>query len=328
MTILRMLSLAALSVSSAFASFPACAQSDPAAGWPKQPVKIVVGLAAGSINDIQTRVIAAKLAERLGQPVLVENRVGAGGNIGAEFVARAAPDGYTLLTGPTSTITVNPAIFTKLAYDPQRDFVPVTQISTYQLYLTVNADLPVKSVAELVTHAKANPAKANLGSPSTVFELVTAMLGQQSGAKFETIPFKGTNDTMTALLTNQVMIGWQDYNSVNQHAKAGKVRVIATTGRNRSSDLPNVPTMAEAGFPGIELEPLTGIFAPKATPMPIVRKLQTEIQAILKAPDVVDRWTSITMTPVGSTSEEFASYIASEIKRWTAVAKAANIKLD
>ena len=306
----------------------ASAQTDPAAGWPKQPVKLVVGLAPGSINDIQSRVIAAKLAERLGQPVVVENKVGAGGNIAAEFVARAAGDGYTLLTGPTSTITVNPAVYSKLPYDPQRDFVPVTQISTYQLYLTVSGELPVKTVADLIQHAKANPAKANLGSPSTVFELVTAMFMQRTGTKFETIPFKGTNETMSALLTNQIMIAWQDFNSVNQHIRAGKARALATSGRKRSTDMPDVPTMAEVGLAGIDLEPLTGIFAPKATPMPIVRKLQTEIQAVLKAPDVVERWKSITMTPVGNTSEEFGAYIASEIKRWTEVAKAANIKLE
>ena len=324
----RMFSCGLITVASTLVMVPAAAQTDPAAGYPRQPIKLLVGLVPGSINDIQTRVIAQKLAERLGQPVVVENKVGAGGNIAAEFVARATPDGYTLLTAPTSTLTVNPAVYAKLGYDPRKDFVPVTQISTYQLYLCVNAELPVKSVADLAAHAKADPDKANLGSPSTVFELVTAVLTQRTGARFETIPFKGTNETMTALLTNQVMIAWQDYNSLNQQLKAGKIRVLATTGRKRSRDLPDVPTMAEAGFPGIELEPLTGIMAPKATPMPIVRKLQTEIQAVLKAPDVVERWTSITMTPVGNTSEEFGAYIASEIERWTEVAKAANIKLE
>ena len=148
----------------AAAARTALAQSDPAAGFPRQPIKLLVGLAAGAINDIQGRVVAAKLAERLGQPVVVENKVGAGGNIAAEFVARASPDGYTLLVAPTSTLTVNPAVYAKLNYDPQKDFVPVTQISSYQLYLTVNAGQPIKTVADLVALAKANPDKANLGS--------------------------------------------------------------------------------------------------------------------------------------------------------------------
>ena len=306
----------------------ALAQTDAATGYPKQPIKLLVGLAAGAINDIQARVIAAKLAERLGQPVVVENKVGAGGNIAAEFVARANPDGYTLLAAPTSTLTVNPAVYAKLGYDPQKDFVPITQISAYQLYLTVNAGQPIKSLPELVAQAKAHPEKANLGSPSTVFELITAMFMQRAGIRFETIPFKSTAETMTALLTDQVMIAFQDYNSLSQHLKAGKVRVLVTTGSKRSADLPDIPTFAEAGFPGIELEPLTGIVAPKATPPAIVRKLQTEIQAILKQPDVVERWKSITMTPVGNSSEEFSRLIDREIKRWTEVAKAANIKLE
>ena len=296
--------------------------------YPKQPIKMLVGLAAGAINDIQGRVIAAKLAERLGVPVVVENKVGAGGNIAAEFVARAAPDGYTLLVAPTSTLTVNPAVYAKLGYDPQKDFVPVTQLSAYQLYLTVNANSPAKTVPELIALAKAQPEKANLGSPSTVFELITAMFMQRAGIKFETIPFKSTAETMTALLTEQVMIAFQDYNSLVQQIKAGKVRVLVTTGSKRSVDLPEVPTFAEVGYPGIELEPLTGIVAPKNTPMPIVRKLQTEIQAVLKSPDVAERWRTLAMTPVGNSSEEFASLIDREIKRWTKVAKAANIKLE
>ena len=296
--------------------------------YPRQPIKMLVGLAAGAINDIQGRVIAAKLAERLGVPVVVENKAGAGGNIAAEFVARAAPDGYTLLVAPTSTLTVNPAVYAKLGYDPQKDFVPVTQLSAYQLYLTVNANSPAKTVPELIALAKAQPEKANLGSPSTVFELITAMFMQRAGIKFETIPFKSTAETMTALLTEQVMIAFQDYNSLVQQIKAGKVRVLVTTGSKRSVDLPEVPTFAEVGYPGIELEPLTGIVAPKNTPMPIVRKLQTEIQAVLKSPDVAERWRTLAMTPVGNSSEEFASLIDREIKRWTKVAKAANIKLE
>ena len=307
---------------------PVLAQTDPAAGYPRQPIKLLVGLAAGAINDIQGRIIAAKLAERFGQPVVVENKVGAGGNIAAEFVARANPDGYTLLVAPTSTLTVNPAVYAKLGYDPQKDFVPVTQLSSYQLYLTVNAGQPIKTVAELVAHAKAHPEKANLGSPSTVFELITAMFAARAGIKFETIPFKSTAETMTALLTDQVMIAFQDYNSLAQQLKAGKVRLLATTGTRRSTDLPDVPTFAEAGYPGIELEPLTGIVAPKATPTAIVTKLQTEIRAILATPDVAERFRTISMTPIGNTSQEFSALIDREIKRWTEVAKAANIKLE
>ena len=307
----------------ASAATPALAQ-----GFPTRPLVMVVPFAAGGPTDTLARIMAERMGRALKQTMVVENTVGAAGTIGVGRVARANPDGYTLLVAPTSTLTVNPAVYAKLGYDPQKDFVPVTQLSSYQLYLTVNAGQPIKTVAELVAHAKAHPEKANLGSPSTVFELITAMFAARAGIKFETIPFKSTAETMTALLTDQVMIAFQDYNSLAQQLKAGKVRLLATTGTRRSTDLPDVPTFAEAGYPGIELEPLTGIVAPKATPTAIVTKLQTEIRAILATPDVAERFRTISMTPIGNTSQEFSALIDREIKRWTEVAKAANIKLE
>ena len=306
----------------------AFAQADAAAGWPKQPIKMIVGLAPGAINDVQARVVAQKLAERLGQPVVVENRTGAGGNIGAEFVARAAPDGYTLLVAPTATLVINPAVYTKLAYHPQKDFVPIVQIATYPLYLTVAAGLPVKSVKELLDHAKANPDKANLGSPATFFDMMTALLTLNTGATFVVIPFKSTPETMTALLTGQTMIGFQEYRSVAPQIQAGKVKVLAVMSGKRSTDLPEIPSIAEAGYPAAVAQPFTGIVAPKATPAAIVKKLETEINMVLKAPDVVERWKSLGLYTVESTSSTFEKMIDTEIKRWTDVAKAANIKLD
>ena len=303
-------------------------QADVAAGWPKQPVKMVVGLAPGAINDVQARVVAQKLAERLGQPFVVENRTGAGGNIGAEFVARAAPDGYTLLVAPTATMVINPAVYDKLAYHPQRDFVPITQIATYPLYLTVNAALPATTVKELLDHAKANPDKANLGSPATFFDMMCAILTLKSGVKFVVIPFKSTPETMTALLTNQTMIGFQEYRSVLPQMQAGKVRVLASMSATRSAELPGVPSIAEAGYPEAAAQPFTGIVAPKATPAAIVKKLEAEINAVMKLPEVVERWKSLGLYSVESNSEAFGKMIDSEIKRWTEVAKAANIKLD
>ena len=306
----------------------ASAQAQGAGDYPKQPIKLIVGLAPGAINDVQGRVVAQKLAERLGQPVVVENRTGAGGNIGAEFVARAAPDGYTLLVAPTATMVINPAIYSKLPYNPQRDFVPITQISTYPLYLAVNTSLPVKTVKELLDYAKANPDKANLGSPATFFEMMTALLTLNSGAKFVVIPFKSTPETMTALLTGQTMIGFQDFNTVGQQVKAGKVRVLATMSAKRTADLPDVPSIVEAGYPGAVAQPFTGIVAPKATPAAIVKKLETEINAVLKHPDVIARWKSLGLFQVESNSAIFGKMIDTEIERWKGVAKAANIKLD
>ena len=298
------------------------------ADFPRQPIKMIVGLAAGAINDVQARVIAPKLAERLGQPVIVENRPGAGGNIGAELVARSTPDGHTLLVAPTATLVVNPAVYSKLPYDSQRDFAPVVQISTYPLYLAVNAGVPVSNVKELLAHAMLNPDKANLGSPATFFEVMTALLTLKSGVKFVTIPFKSTPETMTALLTGQTMIGFQEFRSLEPQLKAGKVKALAIMSAKRSVELPDVPTIGEAGIPEAAAQPFTGIVAPKATPAAVVKKLETEINAVLRDPDVQARWKSLGLFAVDSTSETFTKMIDVEIKRWTEVAKAANIKLD
>lgn len=302
----------------------ALAQAD----WPKQPIKIIVGLAPGAVNDVQSRMIAQKLAERIGQPVVVENRTGAGGNIAAEFVARAAPDGYTILNGPTSTLAINPAVYAKLNYNPQRDFAPITQVSAFPLYLTVHASAPVKTVTELLAYAKANPDKANLASPATLFELMGALLTVKSGVKFVTIPFKSTPETMTAVITGQAMIAYVDLNSLLPQVKAGKARALASSGPARAPELPDVPSMAEAGFPEAVAEAFTGFLAPKATPPAIVNRLAKEMNEILKHPEVIARWKTMSMRTVDSNPEAFGKFIDGEIKRWTAVAKAANIKLD
>lgn len=315
-----------LAASLAFAASvgPAWAQAD----YPKQPIKLVVGLAPGAINDVQARVIAQKLAERLGQPVVVENRTGAGGNIAAEFVARASPDGYTLITAPTATLVINPAIYEKLTYNVQRDYVPIMQISTYPLYLTVRPELPVSTVKELLDHAKANPDKANLGSPSAFFDLMTAILTLKSGAKFVVIPFKSTPETMTAIMTGQTMIGFQDFNTVGQQIKGGKAKVLATMSAKRTPELPDVPTIIEAGYPEAVAQPFTGILGPRGIPPAIVKKLEAEISAVLKLPDVLERWKSLGLVAVDSSSEAFGKMIDTEIARWRGVATAANIKLD
>ncbi len=302
----------------------ASAQSD----YPNKPIRIIVGLAAGAINDVQARVVAAKLAERVKQPVVVENRTGAGGNIAAEFVARAAPDGYTLLMTPTATMAINPAVYTKLPYKSPDDFVAITQLSTYPLFLAVQQDLPVKNVKELLAHAKANPTKANLASPATFFDMVTALLTLDTGVKFEVIRFKSTPETMTALITGQAMIAFQEYRSLAPQLKAGKAKALATLSTTRSADLPDVPTIVEAGYGHAAAQPFSGIVAPAKTPPAIVKKLETEINAVLNSPDVKERWKSLGLFSVESSSEAFGKLIVSEIKRWKDVATKANIKLD
>ncbi len=296
--------------------------------YPRQPIKMVVGFAAGAVNDIQARVVGQKLSERYKQPVVVENRTGAGGNLAAEHVARSAPDGYTLLVAPTATLVINSAVYSKLPYDPQRDFTPITQLTGYNLYLTVNASLPVKSVKELVEHAKAHPEKANHAVPASPFELLAALFEQRSGAKFVTLNFKSNAETMTALLNGQSMIVFTDFGNLSSQMNAGKVRPLAVAALKRNPEMPDVPTFAELGYGDVELIPFTGIVAPKATPGPLVAKLHADIVDILKQPDVVGRFKSIGLFMVGSSPTEFATMIDNQLKRWKEVAKKANIKLD
>ncbi len=303
------------------------------AGYPSRPVRVVVGFAAGAIIDLTARSIVPGLSKRLGQPVFVENKPGAGALIAAEHVAKAAPDGYTLLVAPTSTTAVNPAVYSKLSYDPVRDYAPVSLLGNMVLYLTVNATLqhegkPVATMAQLIAHAKANPNKANYGAMATGFEMITAVLSTRTGAKFVTIPFKSTAETMASLLNGQIMIAYQDYNSLASQLKAGKVRAIATTGSKRSSELPDIPTLGELGHPDLFIDAITGIVVPKATPAAIVAKLETALMATMKDADVVERWRVLGQSPIGSTTQEYTAIIASEAARWKALAKATNTKLD
>ena len=304
------------------------AQQDAAAQWPRQPVKFLIGFAAGGGNDIQARVLAQKLSERLGQPVVVENKPGAGGNIAAEQVARASPDGYTLLVTPAATMVINPAVFSKLPYDPIESFAPVIQVSAFQLFLTVADAFPAKSVDELIAWAKANPGKANYASPATTFQLTAELFNLRTGVKFEHIPFKSTTEALTAVLNGQVSMAFADPGPLMTHVKSGRIRVLATTGKARWPALPDVPTMEEVAVKGVESVSFTGIVAPKATPAAIIRRLESEIGAVMKMPDVIERFKALGLEPVGGTAEAFAAVIAREIPRWKEVAASASIKLD
>ena len=306
----------------------ALAQGDPAQVYPSRPVRIVVGFAPGGGNDLLARLIGQKLHERLGQPVLVENKPGAGAAIATEFVAKAPPDGYTLLVGATGAMTINPAVSTKLSYDTLRDFAPVSMIASFPLLLTVNTSAPVRSLAELIAYAKANPAKANYASASPAFQLATELFKLKTGAPLVHIPYKGSGESMTAVISGEVLMALADAPPVAGHIKAGTVRALAVTSAQRLPDYPEVPTMAEAGVPDLEIRLWSGVFAPVATPAGIVRKLETEIVAIVKLPDVQERLRALSVDPVGNTSEAFARDIAAELPRWAAIAKSANIKLD
>src|SRR5262245_47734357 len=296
--------------------------------YPTKPIRLIVGFGAGGGNDIFARIIQPKLSELLGQPILVENKPGAGGTIAAEFVAKSTPDGYTLYVGATGAMTISPAVFSKLPYDTLRDFAPVSMIADFPLLLTVNVDAPVKTVQELVAYAKANPAKANYASSSPAFQLPTEQFKQKTGAPMERINYKSSGESLTAVVSGEVLMAIADVPPIMGHLKAGKVRALAVADNKRLADLPDVPTMAEAGVPDLEVRLWSGVFAPAATPAAVVKKVEQAMMQTIKSPEVSKRLKELQVDPSGNSSEEFKRIVAAELPRWAAVAKTANIKLD
>ncbi len=301
------------------------AQEDPSK-YPSKPIRLVVGFAAGGGNDIIARVFGQKLSESLGQPVIVENKPGGGAIVATEHVAKSAPDGYTLLMS-ASGISINPAVYAKLPYDAVEDFVAVSQLGSFPLIMIVSAASPIKSVAELVAYAKANPEKMNYASSSASFQLVTELFKQKTGAPMQVIPYKSANESVLAVIGGQVTTTIADAGPVVSQVKSGTARALAIAAPKRMEDLPDVPTLKEAGA-DVDAVLWSGIFVPKATPSAIVKKLEAEFIRIAKLPDVIARLKPLGIDAVGNSSEEFAKILAADIARWGAVAKAANIKIE
>ena len=311
----------------AIAAASASAQEDPSK-YPARPIHIIVGFTAGGGNDILARLIGQKLSERFGQPVLIENKPGAGAIIGTEYVAKAKPDGYTLLVGASGAMTINPAVYEKLQYSTLRDFVPISMVASFPLFLVVNASGPLESVGDLVAAAKANPAKSNYASSSTAFQLPTELFKMKTGAPMEHIAYRGSGDSLVALMSGTVLSAFIDAPPVSAQIKANQVRALAVTSAKRMAEFPDIPTMAEAGVADMEVTLWSALFAPARTPPPIVKKLQDEVMRIVNLPDIRARLKDLVVEPEGTTSEELARIVARDIARWTAVAKAANIKIE
>jgi tripartite-type tricarboxylate transporter receptor subunit TctC len=242
----------------------ACAQEDPSK-YPTRAIHIVVGFTPGGGNDIIARIVGQKLSESLGQPVIIDNKPGGGAIVATEYVAKSAPDGYTLLVGASGAMAINPAVYVKLSYDPIRDFVPISELGSFPLILIVNASSPIRSVAELVAFAKSNPDKTNYSSSSAAFQLVTELFKQKTGAPMQEIPYKGANDSVMAVISGQVTATIADAGPVSSQVRGGQVRALAVAAPNRTEDLPDVPTMKEAGA-DVDAVLWSGIFAPRQTP--------------------------------------------------------------
>ena len=301
-----------------------------AQSYPDKSVRMVVPFAAGAgSNDIMARLVAQKLSDALGQQFVVDNRPGASGIIGTDIVAKAPPDGYTVLM-MSLTFTVNPSLFSKLPYDTVRDLIPVTMVASAPLMLVVHPSVPAKSVTEFIAYAKANPGKLNFGSggPGTTPHLAGEMIKTMAGIQVTHIPYKGGAPALTDLVAGQIQFMCENIPGTLPFAKAGKLRALAVTDLKRSPLLPELQTLDEAGLKGYQIVGWNGLFVPAGTPQPIVNRLNAEVVKALALPDVKNRLATLGADAVGDTPQHFAVFIKAEIPKWAKVVKDAGLKIE
>jgi tripartite-type tricarboxylate transporter receptor subunit TctC len=306
----------------------AAAQADPGASYPNRIVKLVVGFAAGGGNDIIARIISQKLEERLGQPVIIENKPGAGGSLAALAVRASPPDGYTLLVGASGAMGIIPAISVRPPYTTLKDFVPICNLVSFPLILSVYTAHPAKSLQELVAWMKANPDKSNYATSSPAFTLATELFKLRSDAPATAIPYKSSGEMVIAVIAQQAVFTIADPLPTTTQVKSGQVRALAVTSDMRLPELPDVPTMAEGGVAGANVGLWSGVFAPAGTPPAIVHRLETELRSIMQMAEVKEKFRALATPTVGSTAAEFGQLIDTETKMWAEVGRAANVKLE
>jgi tripartite-type tricarboxylate transporter receptor subunit TctC len=309
----------------AFLSFSAAAQS-----YPSKPIRLIVPFAAGGGNDNVARLVGRRLADGLGQPVVVDNRPGAGGVVGAELAAKSAPDGYTLFLGGVGSHAINPNLHDKLPYDPIKDFAPVALLAQAPLVLVVHPSVPAKSVAELTAYARAHPGKLNFASNGngSSSQLAAVMFDSMAGVEMVHVPYKGLSPALADLLSGQVQLMFSSVVAILPHVKAGKLRGLAVTGAKRLASLPELPTIAESGLPGYEASSWYGILAPAGTPRDIVMKLNAELAKALEQPEVRNSLLAEGAEPVGGSPEAFAAHIRAEKERLGKLIRDAKIRLE
>jgi tripartite-type tricarboxylate transporter receptor subunit TctC len=323
MTVRRLLLIAILA--SGFSALPAWAQE-----WaPSRPVRIIVPI-VGSTNDVLARMIAPKLQEAIGQPVIVENKPGAGGNIGADMVAKSPPDGHTLLVGYNGPLAINVGLFDKMPYDPLKDLAPITLAVSSPQYLAVYPGAQINSVADLVAQAKKNPGKLSYGSIAvgSASHLTMEMLKTGAGVFVTHIPYRGAAPAVTDLIAGNVQAAFMVPGNVQQFAKEGRLKLIASTGARRFPSTPNVPTMIESGFPDFVATSWIGFLTAGGTPKPIIDRYHREITKILNQPDTRERLNAMEFEVLATTPEQFSAWIRTEIPRWGKVIKATGAKAD
>lgn len=298
------------------------------ADWPSKPIRVVYPFAAGGVGDVSFRLIAPAIEAHIGQRFVIEAKPGAAGNIAAQEVARSSPDGYTLLMPSTSVLSVNPFLFTNLGFDPVGSFDPISTYSESAPVVFINASLPAKTLAEFMAYAKASPGKLNYGSPGvgSPSHLVSELLSQIAAANMMHVPYKGTPPLVQGLLSGDVQMISTTYSAAIGHVKAGKLRVLAATSRQRLPDAPDLPTARELGYTDVVASNWWGLAAPKGTPARIIERLSAEMRAAIADPALQKRMIELSMGPLGSTPAEFAALIREDSTRWKSVIQRAGIK--
>ena len=305
-------------------STPADAQA-----YPNKPVRLVIPFAAGGTTDLMGRILAQKLGDSMGQRFVVENRAGAGGNVGSDIVAKAPADGYTLGMGTVSSHAINPNLYVNIPYNNLKDFAPISLMITQPNALVVNPKVPANNLTELVTALKAKPDSYSYASSGigTSIHMAAELLKMMTGTQMAHVPYKSSAEVMTATISGETQLAFDNLSSVVQHVEEGRLRLLGVTSKERSFLKPDVPAINEA-LPGFEATSWTGFFAPAGTPRDIVLRLSQETQKAVRSPDVIERLRSLGATPVGNTPEEFAAFMAAETKKWADVVKASGAKVE
>ncbi len=296
--------------------------------FPQKPVKIIVPQTPGGASDALARIIAQRLSEKWQQPVVIENRAGAGGNVGMEFVALAPADGYTLLMSYVGSHAINASLYKKLPFDPERDFAPVATLATLPFVLVTAPDANFKTVQELVDLAKQRPLTFGSAGNGSVNHLLGVMFNASAGTKLEHIPYKGAAPAMQDLMSGQINLVFTSLPSVAGSIKSGTLRPIAVTSAARSSNFPNIPTIAEAGYKDFDVSPWFGLFAPAKTPAAVIRKINRDIEEALKSKDIIEKFNAQGADPYITQPSEFASILRKDIVKWREVVKVSGAQID
>jgi tripartite-type tricarboxylate transporter receptor subunit TctC len=312
----------------ALAAQPARAQSDAAANFPNRPIRLIVGFAAGGGNDLFARLVGQKLSDNIGQPVIIENKPGAGGRIAVEYVKNQPADGYTIMVAASGQMAIAAAIYPKLSYHPTRDFLPLTMIASFPLILAGPANDTIKSVKDLVAYGKANPDKSNYATSSPAFTITTELFKLKTGMPGVAVPYKSSNEMMLSVAGGNTLFSIADGPPTMPLVQGGKIRALAVTGSERSSELRDVPSMAEAGYPEVNIGLWSGVFVLASTPPAIAHKLDTELRRALADGGVREKLKAMAVNPGGGPSEDFRKKIDADIKVFADVVKAANLKFE